>query len=180
MVIVGRPYNSCDSAVNLEIPKKLGTWECLPSRWTTFRWNRSPRSGAAEDWIRRSTGGTAEDPGRSEIIKDDPSSTESTSPTSAAARFLYRSFLQGPLEKQALSPAGDRRAQRDAVRLPRCEAFLDSLKNGRPEKSAPVKKEKARADKTRKSISPTCATTPLPWPPLSGMRGGCHRHSRFR
>jgi len=30
MVIVGRPYNSCDSGVNLEIPKKLRDLGVLP------------------------------------------------------------------------------------------------------------------------------------------------------
>jgi predicted CoA-substrate-specific enzyme activase len=152
MVIVGRPYNSCDSAVNLEIPRKLKDLGVLaiPMDYLPLE-SIAPTEEIREVYWRYGQRILA----AGKIIKDDPRlygiyiTNFGCGPDSFIGHF-FRDLSKG---KPYLQLEIDEHSA-DAGAITRCEAFLDSLKNVKAEKAAPVKKGTARADKTKKIYIP--------------------------
>jgi predicted CoA-substrate-specific enzyme activase len=152
MVIVGRPYNSCDSGVNLEIPKKLRDLGVLsiPMDFLPLE------SVAATEEIREMYwryGQRILAAGK--IIKEDPRlyavyiSNFGCGPDSFISHF-FRDLSKG---KPYLQLEIDEHSA-DAGAITRCEAFLDSLKNVETKKGLSMRREKAKTDRTKKIYIP--------------------------
>ena len=152
MVIIGRPYNSCDSAVNLEIPKKLRDMGVLaiPMDYLPLE-SMAPSEEIREVYWRYGQRILA----AGKLIKDDPRlygiyiTNFGCGPDSFIGHF-FRDLAKG---KPYLQLEIDEHSA-DAGAITRCEAFLDSLKNVRMKRAVAIKKEKARADKTKKIYIP--------------------------
>jgi predicted CoA-substrate-specific enzyme activase len=152
MVIVGRPYNSCDSGVNLEIPKKLRDLGLLaiPMDYLPLE-SVTPSEEIREMYWRYGQRILA----AGKIIKEDPRlygvyiTNFGCGPDSFISHF-FRDLSKG---KPYLQLEIDEHSA-DAGAITRCEAFLDSLKNVKAEKAAPFKKEKAKTDRTKKIYIP--------------------------
>lgn len=152
MIIVGRPYNSCDSGVNLEIPKKLRDLGILsipmdflplesvaPSEeLREMYWRYGQRILAAGKIVR-------EDPGLHAVYI----TNFGCGPDSFISHF-FRNLSKG---KPYLQLEIDEHSA-DAGAITRCEAFLDSLKSAKTEKLLPTKKGKVKTDRTRKIYIP--------------------------
>jgi predicted CoA-substrate-specific enzyme activase len=152
MVIVGRPYNSCDSGVNLEIPKKLRDLGVLaiPMDYLPLE-SIAPTEEIREVYWRYGQRILA----AGKIIKDDPRlyGIYITNFGCGPDSFIGHFFRDLSKNKPYLQLEIDEHSA-DAGAITRCEAFLDSLKNVRMEKAVAVKREKARADKTKKIYIP--------------------------
>ena len=152
MVIVGRPYNSCDSGVNLEIPKKLGDLGvlALPMDFLPLD-SITPSEEIREMYWRYGQRILAA--GR--IIKEDPRlyavyiTNFGCGPDSFISHF-FRDLSKG---KPYLQLEIDEHSA-DAGAITRCEAFLDSLKNAKVEKALSHKKGKAKTDRNKKIYIP--------------------------
>jgi predicted CoA-substrate-specific enzyme activase len=152
MVIVGRPYNSCDSGVNLEIPKKLRDLGLLaiPMDYLPLE-SVIPSEEIREMYWRYGQRILA----AGKIIKEDPRlygvfiTNFGCGPDSFISHF-FRNLSKG---KPYLQLEIDEHSA-DAGAITRCEAFLDSLKNVKAKKIAPFKKEKAKTDRTKKIYIP--------------------------
>ena len=127
MVIVGRPYNSCDSGVNLEIPKKLRDLGVLPIPMDFLPLESvAPTEDIREMYWRYGQRILA----AGKIIKEDPRlyavyiSNFGCGPDSFISHF-FRDLSKG---KPYLQLEIDEHSA-DAGAITRCEAFLDSLKN---------------------------------------------------
>ena len=152
MVIVGRPYNSCDSGVNLEIPKKLRDLGLLaiPMDYLPLE-SVTPSEEIREMYWRYGQRILA----AGKIIKEDPRlygvfiTNFGCGPDSFISHF-FRDLSKG---KPYLQLEIDEHSA-DAGAITRCEAFLDSLKNVKAEKVTPFKKEKAKTDRTKKIYIP--------------------------
>jgi predicted CoA-substrate-specific enzyme activase len=152
MVIVGRPYNSCDSGVNLEIPKKLRDLGILaiPMDYLPLE-SVAPSEEIREMyWLYGQRILAA-----GKIIKEDPRlygvyiTNFGCGPDSFINHF-FRDLSKG---KPYLQLEIDEHSA-DAGAITRCEAFLDSLKNVKAKKVPPLKIEKARTDRTKKIYIP--------------------------
>jgi predicted CoA-substrate-specific enzyme activase len=152
MVIVGRPYNSCDSGVNLEIPKKLRDLGVLsiPMDFLPLE-SVAPTEEIREMYWRYGQRILA----AGKIVKEDPSlyavyiSNFGCGPDSFISHF-FRDLSKG---KPYLQLEIDEHSA-DAGAITRCEAFLDSLKNVEPKKALSSKREKAKTDRTKKIYIP--------------------------
>jgi predicted CoA-substrate-specific enzyme activase len=152
MVIVGRPYNSCDPGVNLEIPKKLRDLGVLsiPMDFLPLE-SVTPSEEIREMYWRYGQRILAA--GR--IIKEDPRlyavyiTNFSCGPDSFISHF-YRDLSKG---KPYLQLEIDEHSA-DAGAITRCEAFLDSLRNAKGETVFPLKREKAKTDRSKKIYIP--------------------------
>jgi predicted CoA-substrate-specific enzyme activase len=152
MVIVGRPYNSCDSGVNLEIPKKLRDLGVLsiPMDFLPLE-SVAPTEEIREMYWRYGQRILA----AAKIIKEDPRlyavyiSNFGCGPDSFISHF-FRDLSKG---KPYLQLEIDEHSA-DAGAITRCEAFLDSLKNVQTKKSLSSKREKLRTDRTKKIYIP--------------------------
>ncbi|OGP75189.1 MAG: CoA activase, partial [Deltaproteobacteria bacterium RBG_16_50_11] len=152
MVIVGRPYNSCDPGVNLEIPRKLQDLGILsiPMDFLPLE-SVTPSEEIREMYWRSGQRILA----AGKIIKEDPRlyavyiTNFSCGPDSFIGHF-YRDLSKG---KPYLQLEIDEHSA-DAGVITRCEAFLDSLKNAKGEKVFPLKKEKPKTDRTKKIYIP--------------------------
>ena len=152
MIIVGRPYNSCDSGVNLEIPKKLRDLGLLaiPMDFLPLE-SVIPSEEIREMYWRYGQRILA----AGKIINEDPRlygiyiTNFGCGPDSFISHF-FRDLSKG---KPYLQLEIDEHSA-DAGAITRCEAFLDSLKNVKAEKVAPFKKEKAKTDRTKKIYIP--------------------------
>jgi predicted CoA-substrate-specific enzyme activase len=152
MVIVGRPYNSCDSGVNLEIPKKLRDLGVLsiPMDFLPLE-SVAPSQEIREMYWRYGQRILA----AGKIIKEDPRlyavyiTNFGCGPDSFIAHF-FRDLSKG---KPYLQLEIDEHSA-DAGAITRCEAFLDSLKNVEARQALPVRKEKAKTDRTKKIYIP--------------------------
>jgi predicted CoA-substrate-specific enzyme activase len=152
MVIVGRPYNSCDSGVNLDLPKKLRDMGILaiPMDFLPLE-SVNPSEEIREMYWRYGQRILA----AGKIIQEDPRlyavyiTNFSCGPDSFISHF-YRDLSKG---KPYLQLEIDEHSA-DAGAITRCEAFLDSLKNAKAEKVHPKKKEKAKTDRSRKIYIP--------------------------
>jgi len=152
MVIVGRPYNSCDSGVNLEIPKKLRDLGVLSIPMDYLPLDAvAPSQEIMEMYWRYGQRILA----AASIIKDDPRlyavfvTNFGCGPDSFISHF-FRDLSKG---KPYLQLEIDEHSA-DAGAITRCEAFLDSLKNVRVERVVSPKREKARTDRTKKIYIP--------------------------
>jgi predicted CoA-substrate-specific enzyme activase len=152
MVIVGRPYNSCDSGVNLEIPKKLRDLGvlALPMDYLPLD-SITPSEEIREMYWRYGQRILA----AGKILKEDPRlyavylTNFGCGPDSFISHF-FRDLSKG---KPYLQLEIDEHSA-DAGAITRCEAFLDSLKNVEGEKVLSVKREKPRTDRTKKIYIP--------------------------
>jgi predicted CoA-substrate-specific enzyme activase len=152
MVIVGRPYNSCDSGVNLEIPKKLRDLGVLaiPMDYLPLD-SVSPSEEIREMYWRYGQKILA----AGKIIKEDPRlyavyiTNFGCGPDSFISHF-FRDLSKG---KPYLQLEIDEHSA-DAGAITRCEAFLDSLKNVKAQKVFSSKHEKAKTDRTKKIYIP--------------------------
>ncbi len=152
MVIVGRPYNSCDSGVNLEIPKKLRDLGVIsiPMDFLPLE-SVSPSEEIREMYWRYGQRILA----AGKIIKEDPRlyavyiTNFGCGPDSFISHF-FRDLSKG---KPYLQLEIDEHSA-DAGAITRCEAFLDSLKNVEAKKAPFVKREKAKTDRTKKIYIP--------------------------
>ena len=152
MVIVGRPYNSCDSGVNLEIPKKLRDLGVLPMPMDFLPLESvAPSEEIREMYWRYGQRILA----AGKIIKEDPRlyavyiTNFGCGPDSFISHF-FRDLSKG---KAYLQLEIDEHSA-DAGAITRCEAFLDSLKNVRAQKVPSLKREKAKTDRTKKIYIP--------------------------
>jgi len=152
MVIVGRPYNSCDSGVNLEIPKKLRDLGILaiPMDYLPLD-SVNPSEEIREMYWRYGQKILA----AGKIIKEDPRlyavfiTNFGCGPDSFISHF-FRDLSKG---KPYLQLEIDEHSA-DAGAITRCEAFLDSLKNVKTKKVPSLKREKAKTDRTKKIYIP--------------------------
>ena len=151
MVIVGRPYNTCDAGVNLEISKKLRDLGVLaiPMDYLPLD-SVTPSEEIREIYWRYGQRILA----AGKIVKDDPRlyaiyiTNFGCGPDSFISHF-FRDLSKG---KPYLQLEIDEHSA-DAGAITRCEAFLDSLKNVRAQKSS-SKREKAKTDRTKKIYIP--------------------------
>ena len=152
MVIVGRPYNSCDSGVNLEIPKKLRDLGVLPIPMDFLPLESVPPTGEIQEMYWR-YGQRILAAGK--IIREDPRlyavyiTNFGCGPDSFISHF-FRDLSKG---KPYLQLEIDEHSA-DAGAITRCEAFLDSLKNVEAKKVLPAKRERAKTDRTKKIYIP--------------------------
>jgi predicted nucleotide-binding protein (sugar kinase/HSP70/actin superfamily) len=152
MVIVGRPYNTCDAGVNLEISKKLRELGVLaiPMDYLPLD-SVTPSEEIREIYWRYGQRILA----AGKIIKDDPRlyaiyiTNFGCGPDSFISHF-FRDLSKG---KPYLQLEIDEHSA-DAGAITRCEAFLDSLKNVKVGKGASAKREKARTDRTKRIYIP--------------------------
>jgi len=152
MVIVGRPYNSCDSGVNLEIPKKLRDLGVLPIPMDFLPLESvAPSEEIREMYWRYGQRILA----AGKIIKEDPNlyavyiTNFGCGPDSFISHF-FRELSKG---KPYLQLEIDEHSA-DAGAITRCEAFLDSLKNVEVKKVFSLKREKVKTDRTKKIYIP--------------------------
>jgi predicted CoA-substrate-specific enzyme activase len=152
MVIVGRPYNSCDSGVNLEIPRKLRDLGVLPMPMDFLPLESVAPSEEIKEMYWR-YGQRILAAGR--IIREDPRlyavyiTNFGCGPDSFIGHF-YRNLSKG---KPYLQLEIDEHSA-DAGAITRCEAFLDSLKNIKAKQVPSLKKEKTKTDRTKKIYIP--------------------------
>ena len=152
MIIVGRPYNSCDSGVNLEIPKKLRDLGILsiPMDFLPLE-SVAPSEEIREMYWRYGQRILA----AGKIVREDPRlhavyiTNFGCGPDSFISHF-FRNLSKG---KPYLQLEIDEHSA-DAGAITRCEAFLDSLKSAKAEKLLPSKKGKAKTDRTKKIYIP--------------------------
>ena len=152
MIIVGRPYNSCDSGVNLEIPKKLRDLGVLsmPMDFLPLE-SVAPSEEIKEMYWRYGQRILA----AGKIVKEDPRlyavyiTNFGCGPDSFISHF-FRDLSKG---KPYLQLEIDEHSA-DAGAITRCEAFLDSLKNVEDKRIAFIKREKAKTDRTKKIYIP--------------------------
>ncbi|NWF94300.1 MAG: CoA activase [Syntrophaceae bacterium] len=152
MVIVGRPYNSCDTGVNLEIPKKLRDLGVLPMPMDFLPLDSVKPSVEIREMYWRYGQRILS---AAKIIKEDPRlfgvyiTNFGCGPDSFISHF-FRDLSRG---KPYLQLEIDEHSA-DAGAVTRCEAFLDSLKNVKAEKVVPIKREAPRTDRTKKIYIP--------------------------
>lgn len=152
MVIVGRPYNSCDPGVNLEIPKKLKDLGVLAIPMDFLPLDSVKPTEEIQKMYWR-YGQKILSAGK--IINEDPRlhavyiTNFGCGPDSFINHF-YRDLSKG---KPHLQLEIDEHSA-DAGAITRCEAFLDSLKNGKAKKAIPPKRPKLTTDRTKKIYIP--------------------------
>lgn len=152
MVIVGRPYNSCDSGVNLEIPKKLKDLGVLSIPMDFLPLDSvKPTSEIREMYWRY--GQKILSAGM--IINEDPRlyAVYITNFGCGPDSFISHFFRDLSKEKPYLQLEIDEHSA-DAGAITRCEAFLDSLKNVKPKKVSIIKRERPKTDRTKKIYIP--------------------------
>ncbi len=152
MVIIGRPYNSCDAGVNLEIPKKLKDLGVLAMPMDFLPLDSvSPTDEIREMYWRYGQRILA----AGKIIREDPRlygvyiTNFGCGPDSFIGHF-FRDLSKG---KPYLQLEIDEHSA-DAGAITRCEAFLDSLKHEKPEKDGLRRKGMVKTDRTKKIYIP--------------------------
>ncbi len=136
LVIVSRPYNGCDSRINLNLPQKLRQLGALPIPIDMMPWEEMPEE-KRETEVYWKAGQRILQTAR--LIKDDPRlfavylTNFGCGPDSFISHFFEKDmggkpYLQLEIDEHSA----------DAGVVTRCEAFLDSLNNYRPEQ-APAK-----------------------------------------
>ncbi len=152
MVIVGRPYNSCDPGVNLELPKKLRDLGVLAIPMDFLPLDSVKPTEEIQEMYWR-YGQKILSAGK--IINEDPRlyavyiTNFGCGPDSFINHF-YRDLSKG---KPHLQLEIDEHSA-DAGAITRCEAFLDSLKNAKTKKLVAPKREKPKTDRTKKIYIP--------------------------
>ena len=152
MVIVGRPYNSCDPGVNLEIPKKLRELGVLAIPMDFLPLDSVKPTEEIQEMYWR-YGQKILSAGK--IINEDPRlyavyiTNFGCGPDSFINHF-YRDLSKG---KPYLQLEIDEHSA-DAGAITRCEAFLDSLKNVKLTTTVSQKRQKLITDRTKKIYIP--------------------------
>lgn len=152
MVIVGRPYNSCDPGVNLDIPKKLRDLGVLPIPMDFLPLEAVEPSKEIKEMYWR-YGQRILAAGR--LINEDPRlyavyiTNFGCGPDSFIGHF-YRDLSKG---KPYLQLEIDEHSA-DAGAITRCEAFLDSLKNVKPMNVPSPKRVEPKTDRSKKIYIP--------------------------
>jgi len=152
MVIVGRPYNSCDSGVNLEIPKKLRDLGVLAIPMDFLPLDSIPLCEDIREMYWRYGQRIL---AAAKVIKADPRlygvyiTNFGCGPDSFISHF-FRDLMKG---KPYLQLEIDEHSA-DAGAITRCEAFLDSLKHKKMAADVLLRKKKAKADRTKKIFIP--------------------------
>jgi predicted CoA-substrate-specific enzyme activase len=152
MVVVGRPYNSCDSGVNLEIPKKLRDLGVLAIPMDFLPLDSvKPSEEIREMYWRYGQKMLA----AGKIFNEDPRlyAVHITNFGCGPDSFISHFFRDLSKEKPYLQLEIDEHSA-DAGAITRCEAFLDSLKNVKAKKGLSLKREKAKTDRTKKIYIP--------------------------
>jgi predicted nucleotide-binding protein (sugar kinase/HSP70/actin superfamily) len=152
MIIMGRPYNSCDSGVNLEIPKKLRDLGVLAIPMDFLPLDSvKPTEEIREMYWRYGQKILC----AGKIIQEDPRlhavyiTNFGCGPDSFIGHF-YRDLSKG---KPHLQLEIDEHSA-DAGAVTRCEAFLDSLKNVKETKALSPKKERPKTNRSKKIYIP--------------------------
>lgn len=152
MVIVGRPYNSCDPGVNLDIPKKLRDLGVLPIPMDFLPLDSiSPSAEIREMYWRYGQKILS----AAHIINRDPRlyavyiTNFGCGPDSFISHF-FREISKG---KPYLQLEIDEHSA-DAGAITRCEAFLDSLKNVKTVNITLKRREPPKTDRTKKIYIP--------------------------
>jgi len=151
MVIVGRPYNSCDSGINLEVPKKLRELGvlALPMDYLSLD-SASHKEGIKEMYWRYGQKILS----AAHLIRENPNlhavfiSNFGCGPDSFILHF-FRDTLRG---KPFLHLEIDEHSA-DAGVITRCEAFLDSLKHAKEGLEEKIRRP-LKTDTTRKIYIP--------------------------
>ncbi|MBM4340186.1 MAG: CoA activase [Deltaproteobacteria bacterium] len=152
MVIIGRPYNSCDPGVNLEMPKKLKDLGVLAIPMDFLPLDSVKPTKEIQEMYWR-YGQKILSAGK--IINEDPRlyavyiTNFGCGPDSFINHF-YRDLSKG---KPHLQLEIDEHSA-DAGAITRCEAFLDSLKNAKKTRPNGLEKEKPKTDRTKKIYIP--------------------------
>lgn len=152
MVIIGRPYNSCDPGVNLEMPKKLKDLGVLAIPMDFLPLDSVKPTEEIQEMYWR-YGQKILSAGK--IINEDPRlyavyiTNFGCGPDSFINHF-YRDLSKG---KPHLQLEIDEHSA-DAGAITRCEAFLDSLRNAKKTKPNGSQKEKSKTDRTKKIYIP--------------------------
>jgi predicted CoA-substrate-specific enzyme activase len=152
MIIVGRPYNSCDSGINLEVPKKLRELGvlALPMDYLPLD-SASRKEGIKEMYWRYGQKILS----AAHLIKENPNlhpvfiSNFGCGADSFILHFFRDTLLGG---KPFLQLEIDEHSA-DAGVITRCEAFLDSLKHAKEGEEGKVRK-RLKTDTTRKIYIP--------------------------
>ncbi len=152
MVIIGRPYNSCDSGVNLDIPKKLRDLGVLSIPMDFLPLDSIPPSPEISQMYWR-YGQRILAAGK--IINEDQRlygvyiTNFGCGPDSFISHF-FRELSKG---KPYLQLEIDEHSA-DAGAITRCEAFLDSLKNVKSIRVSPRRLENPKTDRSKKIYIP--------------------------
>ncbi|MCX8118399.1 MAG: acyl-CoA dehydratase activase [Desulfobacterota bacterium] len=152
MVIVGRPYNSCDPGVNLELPKKLRDLGVLPIPMDFLPLDSvNPTEEIREMYWRY--GQKILSAGK--IINEDPRlyAVYITNFGCGPDSFITHFFRELSKGKPHLQIEIDEHSA-DAGAITRCEAFLDSLKHAKAKKFAPSKRVPPKTDRSKKIYIP--------------------------
>lgn len=152
MVIVGRPYNSCDPGVNLDIPKKLRDLGVLSIPMDFLPLEAAlPTKEIREIYWRYGQRILS----AAQIINEDPRlySVYITNFGCGPDSFISHFFREISKGKPYLQLEIDEHSA-DAGAITRCEAFLDSLKNIKPLKISLKRRENPKTDRTKKIYIP--------------------------
>jgi len=151
MVIVGRPYNSCDSGINLEVPKKLKEVGvlALPMDYLPLD-SASRKEGIKEMYWRYGQKILS----AAHLIKENPDlyGVFISNFGCGADSFILHFFRDTLGDKPFLQLEIDEHSA-DAGVITRCEAFLDSLKHAKEGAERKVHKP-LKTDTTRKIYIP--------------------------
>ncbi len=151
MVIVGRPYNSCDSGINLEVPKKLRELGvlALPMDYLALD-SASRQEGIKEMFWRYGQKILC----AAHLIREDPNlhGVFISNFGCGADSFILHFFRDTLAGKPFLQLEIDEHSA-DAGVITRCEAFLDSLKHAKEGVEEKVRK-RLKTDSTRKIYIP--------------------------
>jgi len=144
MVIVGRPYNSCDSGINLEVPKKLREMGvlALPMDYLPLD-SASRKEGIKEMYWRYGQKILS----AAHLIRENPNLYGVL-----ADSFILHFFRDTLRGKPFLQLEIDEHSA-DAGVITRCEAFLDSLKHAKDPTEGKVRRP-LKTDTTRKIYIP--------------------------
>ncbi len=150
IVVVGRPYNTCDSGVNLNIPKKLLDLDVLPIPMDFLKLDNLTSSEGIRDiyWkYGQKILATAKKLKDSENLYSLYITNFGCGPDS----FITHFFREASKGKPYLQLEIDEHSA-DAGAITRCEAFLDSLRN--------VVKKKASLEQVQPQIVETQKSVP--------------------
>lgn len=151
MVIVGRPYNSCDSGVNLEVPKKLRDMGvlALPMDYLPLD-SASRKEGIKEMYWRYGQKILS----AAHLVRENPNlyGVYISNFGCGADSFILHFFRDTLRGKPFLQLEIDEHSA-DAGVITRCEAFLDSLKHAKEATEVKARRP-LKTDTTRKIYIP--------------------------
>ena len=134
IVVVGRPYNTCDNGVNLNLPKKLLDLEVLPIPMDFFRLDDLPSTEGVRD-IYWKYGQKILAMAKKLKDRENLYSLYITNFGCGPDSFISHFYREESKGKPYLQLEIDEHSA-DAGAITRCEAFLDSLRNVRKKKEA--------------------------------------------